>query len=104
MLDETPRVTFRLDDATYSQVQALAQRHEQSLSQLCRDALTRLLANTAPYLDLLSARVLQHHARPTPEQQANFAAYLRTYQAPDLRALLASMPAPPDANDMLEWT
>jgi hypothetical protein len=96
MFDDHPRVTFRLDDATLAQAQQLAQRHNQSLSALCRDSLTLLLSDPAPYFALLSARLLQHSKPPTPEQEAAFAEYLATYDGPDIDAILASMPPPPE--------
>jgi hypothetical protein len=68
MLDDSPRVTFRVNDIVYAQMHALAARHEQSLSQLCRDAVALLLADTTAYNDLLSRRVLAHARPPTPAQ------------------------------------
>jgi hypothetical protein len=75
MSDDHPRLIFRCDAATLAQVQALARHHDQSLSQICRDAIALLLANLPRYEALLSARVTQRYAPPTPEQQAAFEIY-----------------------------
>jgi hypothetical protein len=90
------RVTFQLTQHDADALQRLAERHDQSLSQLLRDAVALLLSDMSRYYSLLTDRLLQHAKPPTPEQQANFDAYMRTYQAPDFDALLATMPQPPD--------
>jgi hypothetical protein len=101
MLDDSPRITFRLGEAVFAQAQQLAARCEQSLSQLMRDAIGLVLANPAPYLALLSSRVLARHPAPTPAQQGAFERYaverqatldrlLATYTFPDLGPLIAA--------------
>jgi hypothetical protein len=94
MLDTTPRVTFRLDDTTYAQVCALAQRHELSLSQLCRDAITLLLRHPEPFYDLLSSRVLAHCKPPTAEQAHASAALIDAAMATDWTARFLSTVPP----------
>src|SRR5262245_53587774 len=87
------------------QVQALAARHDQSLSQLCRDALHLLLSDPAPYLALLSSRVLARHPRPTPAQAAASERLIADAALVDLGALVAACsPSPPALHPTLTPT
>lgn len=94
MYDDSPHVSFRLTPELLAQVQTFAARHDQSLSQLCRDALTLLLADPAPYLDLLSSRVLAHYRTPTPAQVAASERLIAEAQMVDLSGLIAQTTRP----------
>jgi hypothetical protein len=94
MVDDAPRVTFRVNTTVYAQMQQLAQRHEQSLSQLCRDAVALLLADPAPYLALLSDRVLARYKRPTPAQAEAAQQLIDAAMAVDLSPLIAASTPP----------
>jgi hypothetical protein len=95
MLDTSPRVTFRVNDTVYAQMHALAQRHELSLSQLCRDAITLLLRHPEPFYDLLSSRVLAHCKPPTAEQAAASEQLIHSAMAIDLSAIFLRDKLPP---------
>ena len=95
MLDECPRVTFRVNEAVYDQMLQLAQRHGESLSQLCRDAIALLIANPQPYYDMLSARVLAQHKMPTREQMEASQQLIRDAKLVDMSALVAACSPPP---------
>jgi hypothetical protein len=95
MLDTTPRVTFRVDDATYAQVCALAQRHGESLSQLCRDALALLIAHPQAYYDVLNSRLLARCKPPSAEQAAASEKLIDASMAIDLSAIFLRDKLPP---------
>jgi hypothetical protein len=94
MFDPCPRVTVRLNDTAYDQVQQLAARCEQSLSQVVRDAITLLLADLPRYYDLLNTRLLAHAAPPTAEQAAASARLIDAAMRADLTALFLPTPPP----------
>jgi hypothetical protein len=86
--DDRPRLTFRLDADTFAQVLSLAQRHDESVSQLCRDALELLLSDVGRYHRLRMSRLAQRYAPPTPAAVR----YVEEYIGPDLDAICASLP------------
>jgi hypothetical protein len=94
MHDDQPHVSFRLTPELLAQVQTLAQRHDQSLSQLIRDSLTLLLADPTAYLTMLSDRVLECYKMPTPEQARASQQLIDAAMLTDLSGLIAACTPP----------